>query len=60
MIQKNYFIAMNEFAYHVTQESKNSVTACYWLEWILEYETICKHKKEICIAETRQIAPIQE
>ena len=26
----------------------------------IEYETICKHKKEICIAETRQIAPIQD
>jgi hypothetical protein len=57
---KELFIAMNEFAYHLTQESKNSVSACYWLEWLLEFETVCKHKKELCIGETRQFAPIQE
>jgi hypothetical protein len=57
---KELFIAMNEFAYHLTPESKNSVSACYWLEWLLEYETVCKHKKELCIGETRQFAPIQD
>ena len=57
---KELFIAMNEFAYHLTADSKNSVSACYWLEWLLEFETVCKHKKELCIGETRQFAPIQD
>jgi hypothetical protein len=57
---KELFIAMNEFAYHISKESKNNVTACYWLEWILEYEILCKQQKEICLGETRQFAPIQD
>jgi hypothetical protein len=32
--------------------------AYYWLEWILEFETLCKHNKELCIAETRSFAPV--
>jgi hypothetical protein len=55
---KELYIAMNEFAYHISPASKNSVTACYWLEWVLEFETLCKHNKEVCIAETRTLAPV--
>ena len=55
---KELYIAINEFAYHISKESKNSVMACYWLEWILEFETLCKNNKELCIAETRSFAPV--
>jgi hypothetical protein len=54
------YIAMNEFAYHVSSESKNNVSACYWLEWLLEYETLCQKKKEKCVGENRTIAKVED
>ena len=55
---KELFIALNEFAYHITMESKNVVTACYWVEWVIEFEGICKRRKEKCECERRAFIPV--
>ena len=57
---KEMYIAINEFAYHISEESHNVVSACYWLEWILEFDAICKGKKELCVCENRQFAAVQD
>jgi hypothetical protein len=57
---KELFIAINEFAYHVSLESKNSLQACFWLEWVLEFQKICANKKEVCLCERRSIIPVDD
>ena len=51
-------IAVNELAYHLSPASKNSYNACYWTEWILEYESLCKQSKEAVVIERRDWAPV--
>lgn len=52
---KELLIPLNELIYSL--ESKNIIDTCYWLEWIIEYEIICKKKKKKCKAQARNYAP---
>jgi hypothetical protein len=50
---KELMIPLNEFAYNVSFDCKNMATACYWIEWTMEFEVICRKRKEPCVCVSR-------
>ena len=50
-------MAVNEFAWNIHYSISDSFNAYYWIEWILEYEKLCKKKKikKECISRNIQI-----
>ena len=53
---KELWIALNEFAYNISPGVRNMNNACYWIEWLTEFDGICKGKKEPTRCESRNYA----
>jgi hypothetical protein len=53
---KQLFIPINEFSYNLNK--KNIMNASYWLEWLLQFDNICKNNKINLICETRENIPV--
>lgn len=47
---EEWFVALNEFAYQISEERRNLLEACFWLEWMIEYDSYCRtHHKDWAI-----------
>ena len=57
---KEIFIPINEFAYCISSECANMRNACYWIEWIIEFEILCRNKKSPCFCERRTDIPVDK
>jgi hypothetical protein len=55
---KELFPFINELAYSVTVTGNNQMTACYWIEWIFEYDNRCKALKEKIFSGRRSFAEV--
>lgn len=54
---KELFIPINELAFHVSHESRNGTSACYWIEWILQFERNSVQNDELCKCAVRPVPP---
>ena len=52
---KEIYIAVNEFSYHIGNKNSNMLQACYWIEWLIEFEIICRKRKQPCICKRRSV-----
>jgi len=56
---KELYIAVNEFSYHLSK-TRNVSMACYWIEWIMEFEATCKREKNrTLLCQRREFAPVE-
>lgn len=49
---KEYLVPCNEFIYHLTV-TKSKVDIVYWINWIIEYDILCRKKQKTILCESR-------
>jgi hypothetical protein len=49
---KEIFIALNELAWHLSAPG-SMMMSCYWIEWIMEFDCICRKNHKPCYGERR-------
>jgi hypothetical protein len=57
---KELFIAMNEFAYNISKDKHSTVGACYWIEWAIDFDAICKKRKNPVYCELRSEVNVEK
>jgi hypothetical protein len=57
---KELIIAINEFAYNISQEKHNTHSAMYWVEWVIEFDLICRKRKAPCYCEKRDSLSVEK
>lgn len=56
---KELYIAINEFSYNISKEKRNMLSACYWIEWVVEFDLICRKRKVSCLCEKRTTLKVE-
>ena len=57
---REIYMALNEFAYHLSPESNNYNMACYWFEWIHTFDEYCRKKKQKIACLPRNFTVVQK
>ncbi len=56
---KELMVAVNEFAFHIGGDKPNMLSACYWIEWMIEFDVICRKRKEPCLCQRRTMDGVE-
>ena len=57
---KEIYIPINELIYNLTKKNSNLLECCYWIEWIVEFDNICRKKKDNLTANRRTFASVDD
>lgn len=50
---KEYIIPVNELIYHL-QETKQKTDIHFWINWIIQYDVLCRKKKKVILCQQRE------